>query len=271
MFEHFLGIVKRVAPEWVVFENVAGFTHTEGGMFRQAVEQHFQRLGYMIASGLLNSLDFGVPQRRSRYFLIGSRVGIAPSLPSPPANIPAVTVWDAIGDLPSLANGAQHNILPYRSAPTSSYAAMLRGNLTQSTNHWVSKNADRIVKRYRFIDPGKNWEAIPKRMMKSYADPTRCHTGIYHRLDPHSPSIVIGNYRKNMLIHPFEDRGLSVREAARLQSFPDSYDFVGSIGLRQQQVGNAVPPLLAQAVFRHILSLCGTEHNRDAQTRLGAS
>jgi len=85
--------------------------------------------------------------------------------------------------------------------------------------------------------------------MKNYADVSRCHTGIYHRLDPNEPSVVIGNYRKNMLIHPSQHRGLSVREAARLQSFPDSYRLYGSVGFQQQQIGNAVPPLLAKAVF----------------------
>lgn len=78
--------------------------------------------------------------------------------------------------------------------------------------------------------------------MANYKDCSRCHTGIYHRLEANKPSTVIGNYRKNMLIHPWEDRGLSVREAARIQSFPDSFEFKGSIGFQQQQVGNAVPP-----------------------------
>ena len=86
-------------------------------------------------------------------------------------------------------------------------------------------------------------------MMDSYVDRTRCHTGIYRRLSASQPSAVLGNFRKNMLIHPTQNRGLSVREAARLQSFPDGYEFFGSIGLQQQQVGNAVPPMLAQAVF----------------------
>ena len=88
--------------------------------------------------------------------------------------------------------------------------------------------------------------------MSNYYDRTRCHTGLYHRLRTDMPSVVIGNYRKNMLIHPFEHRGLSVREAARLQSFPDWFVLSGSIGFQQQQVGNAVPPLLAQAVFKQI-------------------
>ena len=90
--------------------------------------------------------------------------------------------------------------------------------------------------------------------MKNYADASRCHTGIYRRLKEDEPSVVIGNFRKNMLIHPWENRGLSVREAARLQSFPDDFIFEGSIDFQQQQVGNAVPPLLAKAVFEQIRS-----------------
>jgi DNA (cytosine-5)-methyltransferase 1 len=90
--------------------------------------------------------------------------------------------------------------------------------------------------------------------MKNYADAQRCHTGIYRRLREDEPSVVIGNFRKNMLIHPWRDRGLSVREAARLQSFPDSFRFIGSIGFQQQQVGNAVPPKLAAAVFKAIVN-----------------
>ena len=110
-----------------------------------------------------------------------------------------------------------------------------------------------MIERYNHITKGGHWEDIPDRLMKTYADKTKCHTGIYHRLDEKKPSIVIGNFRKNMLIHPRQDRGLSVREAARLQSFPDQYEFKGSIGFQQQQVGNAVPPLLAKAVFQSVV------------------
>ena len=88
--------------------------------------------------------------------------------------------------------------------------------------------------------------------MQNYQDRNNCHSGIYKRLMPNKPSVVISNYRKNMLIHPWQDRGVSVREAARLQSFPDTFIFRGTIMHIQQQIGNAVPPLLAKAVFNKI-------------------
>ena len=173
--------------------------------------------------------------------------------PKPPKGKP-LTVKEAIADLPKISNGAYQNWMPYRSVPKSKYAASMRGNLKQSPNHLVTRNADYIIDRYQHIPPGGNWECIPARLMTNYKDKSRCHTGIYRRLKANEPSLVIANYRKNMLIHPLEDRGLSVREAARLQSFPDWYDFQGSIGFQQQQVGNAVPPLLAKAVFKAICS-----------------
>jgi DNA (cytosine-5)-methyltransferase 1 len=90
--------------------------------------------------------------------------------------------------------------------------------------------------------------------MQNYADKGRCHSGIYKRLIADAPSVVISNYRKSMLIHPFEHRGISVREAARLQSFPDNFIFEGCLSHIQQQIGNAVPPLLSKAVMQQILT-----------------
>jgi DNA (cytosine-5)-methyltransferase 1 len=252
LYKSFVDVVRTLRPAYVVFENVRGILDTEGGMFANQVEHDLRNSGYGTERGLLNATDFGVPQNRSRFFILGRYGGPAPQLPSP-SDTKLVCVNEAIADLPALTNGAMESVLPYATTPASDYAKWLRRGLSRSANHLVSRNSAAVVARYRHIPPGGNWANIPDELMGSYADSSRCHTGIYHRLDPSRPSVVIGNFRKNMLIHPWQDRGLSVREAARLQSFPDDYEFFGSIGFQQQQVGNAVPPLLAKAVFEKLV------------------
>ena len=251
LFEHFVRVVKIWQPDFVVFENVRGIINTAKGLILNAIIDRFEQLGYTLSYGILNAVDFGVPQKRSRFFLIGSRTNRKVELPQRAVS-PPMTVKDAIADLPKLVNGATKSWLPYGDVSPSTYARKLRKRLDGCSSHFVTKNSDEVICRYRFVPPGGNWEYIPPKMMENYRDRHRCHTGIYYRLRYDSPSIVIGNYRKNMLIHPSEDRGLSVREAARIQSFPDSYKFAGSIGFQQQQVGNAVPPQLAKAVFRQL-------------------
>jgi site-specific DNA-cytosine methylase len=127
-------------------------------------------------------------------------------------------------------------------------------------DHITSKHADYVIERYKRIPPGGNWESITK-MMSNYADVERTHSNIYRRLVWNQPSITIGHYRKSMLVHPRQDRGLSLREAARLQSFPDWFRFAGAVkgpgGLihKQQQLANAVCPLVAQTLAEFILGL----------------
>lgn len=254
LYREFLRLVKQWKPQWVVFENVNGIKETESGLFLEMVQTELRSYGYTIASWVLNAADFGIPQRRCRIFVVGSSEGY--EIPKPrrllcPSRY--ITLKKAISDLPYLSNGAAEDCLPYRTSARSAYAQLMRGHLSDCTNHLVSRNAPHIIQRYTHVPQGGNWEDIPPSLMENYRDRTRCHTGIYRRLSLEEPSVVIGNFRKNMLIHPEQDRGLSVREAARLQSFPDWYVFQGSIGFQQQQVGNSVPPLLAQAVFEAIL------------------
>ncbi|MCV4342254.1 DNA cytosine methyltransferase [Pseudomonas capsici] len=252
LFLEYMRFVKELEPEWVVFENVKGLKETEGGIFLKNIQESFKKLKYKTSTFILNATDYGVPQRRERLFVIGSKKGKSITEPLK-TSTSLVTVDDAILDLPILENGANIHTLPYRTPPHSEFARLMRGNLKACSNHLITRNSEHILSRYPHVPQGGNWEDIPNELMLNYADKSRCHTGIYHRLYPDKPSIVVGNFRKNMLIHPWHHRGLSVREAARLQSFPDHYEFLGSIGFQQQQVGNAVPPLLAKAVFQHIL------------------
>ena len=262
LFQEFIRIAALLTPDWILFENVRGITETEKGYFCDLVEKEICRLGYACSRMVLCASDYGVPQVRSRFFLIGSRNGAI--IEPPPRCEQIVTVKQALWDLPSLVNGVNSDMLKYRKRRPSQYAKMLRGDLTECSGHLVSRNAEYILRRYSYIPQGGNWEDIPDELMANYKDKSRCHTGIYKRLCEESPSITVGNYRKSMLIHPWENRGLSVREAARLQSFPDSYQFCGSIGFQQQQVGNAVPPFLAKSVFAQIANVIEGGHQQCA-------
>lgn len=251
LFKEFVRLAREIKPKWILLENVKGIAETEHGFFEHKIKSEFEKLGYLCSIIRPCAVDYGVPQRRTRFFLIGSKEKRVPILTI--SGVERVSVKDALEDLPSLKNGASENILPYKCMAKSSYARLLRGKEKACSGHLVSRNSDLVIKRYAHIPPGGNWADIPDELMGNYTDKTRCHTGVYKRLKEDEPALTVGNYRKSMIIHPWEDRGLSVREAARLQSFPDSYTFYGSIGFQQQQVGNAVPPLLAKAVFEAII------------------
>ena len=252
LYKEFIRILNLLKPDWTVFENVTGIVEMESGVFWQEVVSDFMNAGYTCTYSILNASDFGVPQRRNRLFLIGSKNGKKINL-EPKSNSKIVTVRDALFDLPEIGNGADVDVLPYNCDPDNEYAILMRNGFKQCSGNLVSKNSKYVLKRYKYILQGQNWKSIPAELMQNYSNPNRCHTGIYYRLKEDDASVVIGNYRKNMIIHPWQDRGLSVREAARLQSFPDSYEFKGPLGYQQQQVGNAVPPLLAKYVFEKVI------------------
>lgn len=264
LFKEFLRFVKALRPEWFVLENVYGLTKMEKGGTKNMIECCFKELGYEVTSQILWASDYGVPQSRNRFFMIGNAHGIKFERPKPQRK--KTTVEEAIGDLPLLENGANIKAAPYRLplSAASSYAQKMRTNSQYSLQNYVSRNNDLVIQRYKHIKQGQNWRAIPEELMTNYKDKTRCHSGIYKRLVADRPSVVISQYRKNMLIHPYQDRGLSVREAARLQSFPDDFIFSGPLSHIQQQIGNAVPPLLAKAVFSQIIKQSEEyEHRQD--------
>ncbi len=254
LFEEFLRFVKDIKPRWFLFENVWGFTKMENGKIEKYVQKCFEGLGYKVKSNILLASSYGVPQNRERFFMVGNLDDIEFEFPKPFDY--QVTVKEAIDDLPNLHNGDMFDSLPYKLAKkkASNYAKMMRKGTRKSIQNFVSRNNDLVIERYKHIPQGGNWRDIPDELMQNYSDKDRCHSGIYKRLKADAPSVVISNYRKSMLIHPYQNRGLSVREAARIQSFPDNFIFRGPISHIQQQIGNAVPPLLAKAVFEKILS-----------------
>lgn len=253
LFQEFMRSITIVQPDWVVIENVPGLKNMNKGFFLEEICDNLYKLGYTPSFKILNAADFGVPQKRERIFIIASKEGIAIDFPEGDYKNRHITVSEAISDLPSLSNGTKEDSLKYKHKAISDFAKQMRGSLRKATQNYVSKNSDLVISRYKHVKQGNNWNDIPNELMKNYKDHTRCHHGIYRRLKEDEPAFVIANYRKSMLIHPTEDRGLSIREAARLQSFPDSYMFVGPLVHIQQQVGDAVPPLLAKAIFKNII------------------
>lgn len=275
LFLQFVRFLKAIQPSYFVLENVAGLRTLSKGLVLHKICDVCNDIGYKIEYKEMNSANFGVPQFRRRIFIVGNRVGHNFQFPQTHTLFRVfrmVTVRQAIVDLPALPNGAAVDYLPYRlknNSSLSEYQKMMRGNNDISQliqGNLVTRNSDTIIERYKHIRPGQNWQSIPSNLMAGYKDYTRCHTGIYYRLEWDKPSKVIGNFRKNMLIHPEENRGLSIREAARLQSFPDDYIFLGSIGFQQQQVADSVPPLLAYALGKQIFDyLNGINANREKE------
>lgn len=253
LFEEFLRFVSVLHPDWFLFENVEGFYRFEGGTLHNRVKHCFEELGYTVNDAIVVASDYGVPQHRNRFIMVGNRNGILFQFPE--KHKKTYSVKDAIGDLPELMNGQMNESLPYKCSAKEAgeYARLMRKGSRTSKQNYVSRNAEYVIERYKHIGQGQNWRAIPEELMTNYKDKSKCHSGIYKRLIAEKPSVVISNYRKNMLIHPWQDRGLSVREAARLQSFPDRFIFKGTLMDIQQQIGNAVPPFLAKAVFEKII------------------
>ncbi len=252
----FLNFVKDIAPTWFLMENVAGLDTFEDGSVRDQLTKLFRDIGYKTECLILNSVNFGVPQSRKRICFIGNRTGkpmeFIKRLGGKKIDNP-ITVYEAISDLPRLGNGNTVDVLPYGSEKNlSNYQIKMRnGAKGKVSNNLVSRNTKLVVDRFKHIRQGENLIALAKKapeLVTNYKSPKNCHQWIYLRLPWDSPSVTLNNYRKNMLIHPTQNRGLSVREAARLQSFPDKYIFYGVLGYQQQQVANAVPPLLAKSI-----------------------
>lgn len=258
MFKEYLRFVEDLEPEWFVFENVVGFKSFDKGKFAIEVEDALKKLGYETNSDVLNASDFGVPQDRKRFFIIGNRHkknrhGIKFDFTALKKK-KKVSVGEALADLPSLKNGDKLHIHDYKHEPKHPYTKIMRRKSKSAIQNLVTESKPHIVDRYKVIKQGENWEAAKQRgLLNTYTSTKHTHSGIYKRLEANKPAVTIANYRKSMLIHPYEDRGLSLREAARLQSFPDNFIFEGTLSFQQQQVGNAVPPLLAKTIFEQII------------------
>ena len=219
---------------------------------------------YIQRGATLNAVCFGVPQERKRHIVIGVRRDCLENesfdMLQEPKKYDTVTVEEAISDLVEYDVSLESECaeIPYaESQKIGEYAAAMRAESTSVKNHFATATTERAQKRFEAIGKGKNFQSLPDELKTTYSKPERTQKTIYLRLDPKKPSGTVVNVRKSMWIHPEKNRAITLREAARLQSFPDKFEFKGSKDSQYQQVGNAVPPLLAKAIAEHVYKIIG--------------
>ncbi|HEX8645517.1 MAG TPA: DNA cytosine methyltransferase [Thermoleophilaceae bacterium] len=248
LFVEFMRIVKLLRPSHFLIENVLGLRDMGA---QHAVRELFAGLGYTMSFHVLRAADYGVPQLRRRVFFIASREGQPPAAPTSTCSPDSyVTVWDAIGDLPGLSAG--ETATAYTSEPFTDYQRELRGASRVLQGHTVSAHPPELVEAISHIPDGGNRRSIPDRLQ-----PRSGFHNSYSRLASWRPAVAVtsnlGKPSATRCIHPFQHRGLTAREGARLQSFPDAFHFSGGIVSQRLQIANAVPPKLAEEVGRALV------------------
>lgn len=251
LFKEFLRIVNGIKPPLFVLENVKGLLSFDKGRFMEKIVSHFKNAGYSTQLNLLNASSFGVPQMRERIFLVGT-LDKKMEIVVENEKAKVVSTREAIGDLGFLNAG--ESIDHYKWKPRTDYQKKMRDSKTLH-NHAASNHGNKVKKRFALIKPGAGMKSLPLSM--------RTCKNVQYKLFPNAPSRTLTTLPED-LIHYSKNRILTVREMARLQSFPDSYVFLGprTTGGAQRisscpqytQVGNAVPPMLAKAVFTSIVA-----------------
>ena len=244
LFKDYLRLVKGLLPEWIVMENVTGLLSIESGRVAETIVQSLNELGYRVEWQVLKAELFGVPQERRRVIFIGTRSGKTIRFPSPthgPGLDSFFTIQQAIGDLPELENGGKID--------------SAKSNIQ---NHTAPKLSAINLARLKYIPQGGSWRDIPIHLLPEGMKRAKRsdHTKRYGRMRWEGLACTVltkCDIHWGAFIHPDQSRAISVREAARLQSFPDDFIFAGSMTDQFIQVGNSVPPLLAQRIAEAIL------------------
>ena len=258
LFKHYVEVVKFVKPKYFVMENVPNLLTAEKGFFLNEIKGLFKGYGYSIRYGVLNAADYGVPQNRRRAIIIGKYLATPPELPLPCKQ--KVTIWDAISDLAYLESGEGEFEQKYRNSPKSDYEKKMRKGSKILYNHMATKHSALALERLSLIPPNAGKEVLPKEHITKSV-----YSGTWSRMKQNDVAVTITTRfdtpSSGKFTHPFLNRAITVREAARLQSFPDTFKFIGSKMSQMKQVGNAVPPLLARKIARVIMNDIKRDNN----------
>lgn len=253
LFNEYLNIVEILQPNVFTIENVKALLSTSAGWFKNQIIEKVHKLGYQVSYGILNASAFGVPQARERAIFLCCK---EKEINLPIGNGKIVTVKDAIGDLAYLNSGEGSFEQEYLREPTSDYQRERRKRSKKLYNHKASNHSDIAIKKLSMIPPECGKEYLPLELLGKQQ-----FSGTWGRLkwDTVSPTIdtrfdASSNGTNN---HPFLNRAITPREAARLQSFDDEFVFIGAKVQIRQQIGNAVPPLMAKAIADKIYKELG--------------
>ena len=245
LFQQYVRFVKEFRPKYFVLENVPGIITTSNGYFKNQIVEAFNKLGYEVKYGVLKATDFGIPQDRHRAVFLGQLGKIEIDLPKPLGIV--TNVQQAIYDLPFIASGEGEELSTYDKKPMSDYQKELRGRCKVLHNHVATKHSELALKRLSLIPKGAGKEVLPEEhLTKSIYSGTWCRLledGIAATITTRFDTPSSGRFT-----HPILNRCLTVREAARIQSFPDNFVFYGTKTIQMKEVGNAVPPFLARAI-----------------------
>lgn len=282
LFREYARLVGGLMPRFVVMENVTGITSIDDGRAVAEIHARLKKLGYHVETRVLKAEQYGVPQERRRIFFVGVLNGQAVEWAAPThaamddlfgfaARLkPLVTVADALSDLPPLEMGGGAEEMAYATPAQSDYQRQLRRGSRKVFNHVAPSLAPINAERMKYIPQGGSWRDIPVSLLPTGMKAARRsdHTKRYGRMHPQGQSCTIltkCDLHWGAYIHPDQDRTITVREAARLQSFPDTFKFLGSRGEQYRQVGNAVPPLLARAVAESVLGMIAPAQRAEKQ------
>ena len=270
LYMEFSSFVEFFRPKVVVMENVVGLLTHDSGNTLDKILNRFSSIDYNVDWRILNAANFGVPQKRERFVMIAARDNRSLAFPEPThffsgkvighrdkerhissdSSLPkALSVNDAVSDLPQLDRGEQ--ITEYDKNPVNAYQRDRRLNSDKLTLHKAANHSDKMMEVIKHS--GGNINCIPKYLI------TSGFSSCYSRLDSDEPSTTITvkfqSPASNKCIHPTQNRTITPREAARIQSFDDSFKFSGSLTQVSSQIGNAVPPLLGRSIAKTIVSM----------------
>ena len=272
LVRHYVRLLEGVRPKWFVMENVEGLLTNDGGVHVRDAVAAFLDAGYAVNLEKVYAQGYGVPQRRKRVLIVGNRLGHDFVFPEPVSRVSGsifrkgeVTFASAVGDLPPACEN-EDRPRAFREPPQNELQVWLRGNAATVTDHFAPALSEIQLERVRGLRPGETMKDLPehlqhesfrRRAFRRVMDGTPVErrggapSGL-KRLFADEPSLTITSAATREFVHPTEDRLLTLRECARLQTFPDCFVFAGSAASRSQQIGNAIPPMLAQAVAEHI-------------------